>query len=132
MVYRFRQPCKNTLCAHLTAHRSGFCASCRQSQETTTTNKDRSTSCQRGYDRRWRAARVAFLRNHPFCVFCLNAGRYTPATVIDHIIPHQGNQAKFWDQGNWQALCKRCHDSDKRVQELEMAKRREHEAIRAF
>jgi 5-methylcytosine-specific restriction protein A len=35
---------------------------------------------------------------------------YTKATVVDHIIPHRGNQRLFWDQNNWQALCKRHHD----------------------
>jgi 5-methylcytosine-specific restriction protein A len=32
------------------------------------------------------------------------------AVVVDHIIPHKGDKALFWDSGNWQALCKRCHD----------------------
>jgi 5-methylcytosine-specific restriction protein A len=30
--------------------------------------------------------------------------------VVDHIIPHRGDQYLFWDQENWQALCKDCHD----------------------
>ncbi len=33
-----------------------------------------------------------------------------PATVVDHIRPHKGNQELFWDVTNWGALCKRCHD----------------------
>lgn len=33
------------------------------------------------------------------------------ATVVDHIIPHRGDQKLFWDRSNWQALCKSCHDS---------------------
>lgn len=32
------------------------------------------------------------------------------ATVVDHIIPHRGNEELFWDEDNWQGLCKRCHD----------------------
>jgi 5-methylcytosine-specific restriction endonuclease McrA len=32
------------------------------------------------------------------------------AQVVDHITPHRGDPAKFWDAANWQALCKRCHD----------------------
>jgi len=34
-----------------------------------------------------------------------------PATVVDHVIPHRGNQDIFWDQSNWQAMSKPCHDS---------------------
>jgi 5-methylcytosine-specific restriction protein A len=25
--------------------------------------------------------------------------------VVDHIRPHMGDPALFWDEGNWQALC---------------------------
>jgi len=37
-------------------------------------------------------------------------GKIVPATVVDHIIPHRGDQKLFWDQTNWEALCKECHD----------------------
>lgn len=36
-----------------------------------------------------------------------------PELVADHIIPHRGDEAKFWDEGNLQCLCKTCHDRDK-------------------
>ena len=32
------------------------------------------------------------------------------AVVVDHIEPHRGDKIKFWDRGNWQPLCKDCHD----------------------
>jgi len=48
---------------------------------------------------------------------CESSGRIEPATVIDHIIPHRGDQSLFWDQSNWQALCKPHHDRDKQSQE---------------
>lgn len=54
--------------------------------------------------------RRSFLRLHPLCKFCEQAGRLTPSEVVDHVIEHKGNQALFWDIGNWQALCKPCHD----------------------
>ena len=40
-------------------------------------------------------------------------GRRTPATVVDHVIPHRNDQKLFWDSGNWQGLCKLHHDSTK-------------------
>ncbi|WP_368028316.1 HNH endonuclease signature motif containing protein [Paenibacillus sp. DCT19] len=30
--------------------------------------------------------------------------------MVDHIVPHKGDEGLFWDSTNWQALCKRCHD----------------------
>ena len=64
----------------------------------------------RGYDSRWRKARAAFLQRNPLCNECIKHGRLTPATVVDHVIPHRGDQKLFWDEANWQALCKSCHD----------------------
>ena len=65
---------------------------------------------KRGYNRRWQKARKSYLEAHPLCVECAKQGKYIRATVVDHIVPHRGNQKLFWDQNNWQALCKECHD----------------------
>lgn len=70
----------------------------------------RGNSASRGYDGKWRAARERYLRKNPLCVKCMAKGVITPATVVDHIIPHRGNQKLFWDESNWQPLCKGCHD----------------------
>jgi 5-methylcytosine-specific restriction protein A len=64
----------------------------------------------RGYGRRWQKASKAYLRAHPLCAECERAGRYVKATVVDHKVPHRGDPALFWDQSNWQPLCKPCHD----------------------
>lgn len=79
--------------------------------------KDKGSSAERGYDSRWRKAREIFLRSNPLCVMCEVEGRAEAATVVDHITPHKGDQALFWDQSNWQPLCKLHHDSDKKVLE---------------
>ena len=50
------------------------------------------------------------LSRHPLCAECLKNGTLTPATVVDHIVPHRGDHALFWDEQNWQPLCKNCHD----------------------
>lgn len=44
---------------------------------------------------------------------CQERGRITAATVVDHITPHKGDTALFWDQSNWQSLCASCHNSHK-------------------
>ena len=53
---------------------------------------------------------------HPLCQFCLERGIVTPAEICDHIEPHRGDVNKFW-LGPFMSLCKRCHDSTKRMVE---------------
>ena len=73
------------------------------------TDRVRGGADARGYNARWRRARIAFLQKHPLCAECQREGKLTPATVVDHIIPHRGDQRLFWDKTNWQPLCKDCH-----------------------
>lgn len=75
------------------------------------------TSSQRGYDYKWQKAREQYLNANPLCVFCERNGRTTAATVVDHIVAHRGDMVLFWDQANWQSLCKPCHDSVKQAEE---------------
>ena len=70
------------------------------------------------YDSRWRKERIHFLQEQPLCRYCAEQGRITPATVVDHIVPHKGNHDLFWDKTNWQPLCKFCHDSVKQREEI--------------
>lgn len=73
----------------------------------------RSSSAARGYGSRWQKARIGFLRSHPLCVDHESRGLVVAATVVDHKIPHRGDQQLFWDKSNWQALCDHCHNSHK-------------------
>jgi 5-methylcytosine-specific restriction endonuclease McrA len=73
---------------------------------------------KRMYDSvRWRKARAWYLYQHPLCALCERVGKDTPATVVDHIKPHCGDPALFWDASNWQPLCASCHSGIKRIQE---------------
>lgn len=76
------------------------------------------SSHERGYTWAWTKARNAYIARHPLCVFCAREGRDTLAAVVDHIVPHRGDKALFWDVNNWQSLCKLHHDSDKKVMEV--------------
>lgn len=59
----------------------------------------------------YRAALKKVKRNpNPFCVKCYEEGHITMATVVDHIVPHRGDQKLFWDRGNWQPLCEHHHN----------------------
>jgi 5-methylcytosine-specific restriction endonuclease McrA len=51
------------------------------------------------------------------CVEHERRGLVVASTIVDHVVPHEGDQGLFWDTDNWQALCKPCHDSWKQKQE---------------
>jgi 5-methylcytosine-specific restriction protein A len=48
---------------------------------------------------------------------CESDGRVEAGTVVDHIKPHKGDQALFWNRANWQTLCATHHSSDKQMLE---------------
>ena len=70
----------------------------------------RGSACERGYNAQWRKARAAFLAHHPLCVACKAEGVIKDARVVDHIVPHRGDDELFEDRGNWQGLCDHCHN----------------------
>lgn len=95
------KPCKHQGCPELTDKE--FCKNHRELYE-------RKSASERGYNNRWRKARKRFLKQNPLCVHCKEDGKLTRATVVDHIKPHRGDMTLFWDESNWQPLCKKCHD----------------------
>lgn len=104
---RPKRPCNKAGCTTLTSDR--FCPSHTKTHQQAQ-DKWRGSSAQRGYGHAWRKARAGYLRSHPLCEHCKDKGVRTAANVVDHIVPHCGDQDKFWDYDNWQALCKTCHD----------------------
>jgi 5-methylcytosine-specific restriction protein A len=75
----------------------------------------RPTATERGYGSRWTKARATYLQSHPHCAMIVSDGNRCarPATVVDHVKPHRGDNALFWDKTNWQPLCGPCHNSRK-------------------
>ena len=69
------------------------------------------------YNAKWARSAKLFLKANPLCVYCLQVGKTTPATIVDHIVKHEGNVELFNEPSNRQALCKRCHDSVKAQEE---------------
>jgi len=74
-------------------------------------DQERGTAHQRGYDAQWRAYRKRYLAEHPLCIIHLAKGEVVPSTVVDHEVPHKGDQVLFWDPNNHRAVCKPCHDA---------------------
>ena len=102
MPKKCKKPCKHPGCPKLTE--GAYC------DEHKPLHPDRPSAAKRGYGSRWQRLSKAYLRRHPLCVRCKAQGRFTAATVVDHIIPHRGDPHLMWDESNWQALCKSCHD----------------------
>jgi 5-methylcytosine-specific restriction protein A len=88
---------------------SGYCDKCRAKGAA---KESRPTSTQRGYGYRWQQTSKGYLRAHPLAVdiFHEHKGRVMLAQVVDHIKPHRGDMALFWDPNNWQGLTKADHD----------------------
>lgn len=105
MPYKPLKPCRCAGCPNLTDG-----TYCDKHKELLRLEKARPSAHKRGYSGRWQKARRIFLADNPLCVECKKNGRLTEATVVDHIIPHKGDDGLFWDRNNWQALCKECHD----------------------
>lgn len=91
---------------------------------------DKQSAAARGYGHKWREARAAYLKSHPLCVMCaaMNPPMVTAATVVNHKIPHKGDQSLFWNRDNWEPLCKRHHDSDAQMREKSGAVRAQFDA----
>jgi 5-methylcytosine-specific restriction protein A len=103
-----KHPCSYPGCAILTnASRCDH----HKKQEQQEYDRLRGHPASRGYNYAWRKASREYLARNPLCAKCLERNRVVAATVTDHIIPHKGDPGLFWDPGNWQALCKPCHDS---------------------
>lgn len=79
----------------------------------------RLSASTRGYDAKWRRYAASFLRRHPLCVRHEERGRVVAAKVVDHIVPHRGDPALFWDATNHQALCVRCHNAKTAREDVE-------------
>ena len=102
---RIKVPCKHPGCGALVPSGTKYC-----DEHKALHFEEGRSAASRGYGRAWQKASRQFLQAHPLCVRCMEEGKYTKATVVDHIKPHRGNPKLFWDEGNWQPLCKPCHD----------------------
>jgi len=98
--------CRQPLCRAI-AVRNGLCSehASRQAQRPGFIRDDPRLSTLTTSNKRFRRARHSFLVRHPVCNDC----KREPANVLDHVVPHRGVPALFWDQANWQGLCVTCH-----------------------
>lgn len=110
-------PCGHPMCSALVPYGTKYCEKHQKEHR-----KDRASAGERGYNSKWQRARRRFLRRpeNAFCVRCKAKGTYVKATVVDHIVPHRGDPVLFWDEFNWQPLCKSCHDHKTMTEDREI------------
>ncbi|HHJ4457381.1 HNH endonuclease [Citrobacter sp. RHBSTW-00696] len=90
--------------------KSGRCAEHR-SQARAEHDSRRGTRTERGYTNRWQRYRLRYLKANPLCKSCQKSGQFTPALIVDHIIPIDGEaDVLFWPEWNHQPLCHACHN----------------------
>lgn len=68
---------------------------------------------------RWQNRRKMQLKQFPLCEMCSDEGQIIPATVVDHVVPHKGDEKIFWF-GKLRSLCQQHHSGLK--QRLESGK----------
>ena len=79
-------------------------------------NRERSSELYHTY--RWTKASKIYRELHPLCEDCKKKGIIQAAEVVDHIIPYPVCE-DFFDEQNWQSLCKKCNiekgNKDKKI-----------------
>ena len=102
------QPCREPTCPRYSEPGTNTCTTHKSQHRP---KRGEAALLHRLYcTRAWTDGRAAFLAIHPLCVECEKEGVLFAATIVDHIEPHRGDLKLFYDQTNWQPLCKPHHD----------------------
>lgn len=73
-----------------------------------TTSYERIRSADEYHTARWTRYSKAYRSANPLCELCGKKGVVAASEVVDHVVPFPVC-LDFWDEGNWQALCKKCN-----------------------
>lgn len=109
-----KHPCLHTGCGALVDCGTRYCPAHQQAadarqQEHARIYDEKRPEAKFYHGARWKRLRAWFLRRHPLCEMCVQAGHITPATVVDHIKEIADGGARY-DPDNLQALCIACHN----------------------
>lgn len=118
------KPCGAPGCGALAVRGAVFCekhaflALERERRRKAAASRSRDRAAHRLYSTAaWVEGRRAYLAENPLCLDCLARGVLEPATDVDHVIPHKGNRALFFDQKNWRGFCHSCHSKKTTTQD---------------
>ena len=115
-----RKPCRKPGCNILGT--TAYCETHAKKKQTLAKknqreyDKLRGNRHERGYTNKWVKASANFRRGK-VCVNCEKKGISKMSECTDHIIPHKGDMALFWDIANWQPLCIACNSEKAATEE---------------
>lgn len=102
------KPCRHPGCGKLVTDGGGYCPIHKRTAPGSFADKSRGSSKERGYGWQWQKLRERILRrDNGLCQPCLEAGRVSAASHVDHKTPKSrgGTDA----DENLQAICVTCH-----------------------
>lgn len=100
--------CAETLCKELV--RTSRCQRHRK-ERNATAQRDRGTDPFL-VSSAWRKLRAVYVKRHPLCQRCLEAGRTEAATEVHHVRKRADYPELALDWNNLEALCKPCHSRE--------------------
>ena len=116
MPQRPNKPCLHRGCNALTRNASGYCDAHQAEAVGWSRSNDGLSSTARGYGAPWQRLRAWVLRRDSgLCQPCVQAGRITSATEVDHIISKAEGKRRSWTRqqmdahDNLRAICSDCH-----------------------
>ncbi len=66
---------------------------------------------------RWKVMAKQQLAVEPCCRLCRSEGLLVQASIVDHVVPHRGDEQAFFNSANLQSLCRR-HSNIKTAHEV--------------
>ena len=113
MPYKQKKPCSYPRCPRLVPAGQRYCDEHRRRVGRDYDYYSRSPERAAFYhSAAWRKNRDRYLRAHPLCELCLQAGRYVPASLVHHKVPLASagaDAAAAMDEDNLMSLCQACH-----------------------
>lgn len=119
MPYKPKRLCNYNGCNDFALTNKSYCSKHIKEKAILYNQQSRTYNTNDVYNYRWRKLRELQLRQEPCCAACMKFQKCTPATEVDHIIPHKMDDTLFYSFGNLQSLCKSCH-SQKTMREIKL------------
>ncbi len=105
MPYKAKSPCRHPGCGKLAS--GGYCEAHKKIHNKEYNDWHRGYKSGERYDWKWRKIRARYVKAHPLCEMCLEAGRLVPVAEVHHIKPKSEGGSD--DVENLMSLCHSCH-----------------------
>ena len=106
MPWKAKKPCKYPGCARLTDGK--YCAEHEPLMKGYYNRFARGYDTHERYGNAWQKIRDRYIKAHPICEKCAEAGRYVKASLVHHVKPLADGGTH--DEENLMSLCVACHE----------------------